>query len=78
MPKKVSSYECNQYFPVSAYRVVHRPTAEVDAQPEITGHRVSITKDVPILRIDHISTKSSLLGMWRSQRLKAVSLTVEK
>src|SRR6266702_1880460 len=46
----------------------------LDAQAETRGRRVSITKDVPILRADHISTKSSLLGVWRGQRLKAVSV----
>ena len=61
--KKVSFHERNQYFPVSANRAVHGPSAEADAQPEATGHRVSIAKDVPDLRIDHISTKPSVLGM---------------
>ena len=49
------------------------PPAPLDAQAEAALSRNSITKDVPVLRADHISTKSSLLGMWRRQSLKAVS-----
>jgi hypothetical protein len=59
-------YERNQYFPRSAYRPLHRPAASLDAQAETTGCWVSITKDVPILRIDHISIKGMLLGVWQA------------
>src|ERR1700720_2626858 len=34
-----------------------------DAQAT-TDRRVRITKDVPVLRIDHISIKGMLLGVW--------------
>jgi hypothetical protein len=71
-PRRVAFYERNQYFLRSAYRAVHDPAAPLDAQAETTDHRVSITKDVPVLRIDHISTKSPLLGVWRGKRLRAV------
>jgi len=39
----------------------------MDAQAESGDCRASITKDVPILRVDNLSTKSSLLRMRRSQ-----------
>ena len=37
--------------------------AEQDAQAA-NDRRVRITKDVPVLRIDHISIKGMLLGVW--------------
>jgi hypothetical protein len=45
-------------------------------KPQIAGFRSQ--KDVPFLRIDHISTKSSLLRVWRGQHLTAVSVRMEK
>jgi len=33
-------------------------------QAETTDRRVRITKDVPVLRIDHISIQGMLLGVW--------------
>jgi hypothetical protein len=72
LAKKGRLYERNQYFLRSADRAVHDPAASLDAQTETTDHRVSIAKDVPVLRIDHISTKSPLLGVWRGQRSRAV------
>jgi len=59
-------YERNQYFLWSAYRAVHDPAAPLDAQGETTGRGVRITKDVPILRIDHIPLKGKLLGVWQA------------
>ena len=44
----------------------------LDAETETAASRVSITKDVPILWIDYISTESPLLGMRRSQFPEAV------
>jgi hypothetical protein len=38
----------------------------VDTQAETTGRRIRITKDVPILRIDHISIKGKLPGVWQA------------
>jgi hypothetical protein len=35
------------------------------AQADTADRRVRITKDVPVLRIDHISIKGMLLGMWQ-------------
>ena len=76
--KKGRCYERNQYFLRSAYSAFHDPAAPLDAQAETTNRRIRNTENVPVLRIDHISTKSSLFGVWRGQRLKAVSMTVEK
>jgi len=64
--------ERNQYFLRAAYRALHDRAALLDAQGETTDHGVSITKDVPILRIDHLSAKNPLPGVWHGQRLKAV------
>jgi hypothetical protein len=61
--KKGRFHERNQYFPRSAHRAVHHPAAPPDAPTEAAVSRVSITKDVPFLRIDHISTETPLLGM---------------
>jgi hypothetical protein len=78
LAKKGRGYERNQYFLRCACSAVHDPAAPLGTQGETTNRRVRNTKNVPVLRIDHISTKSSLLGVWRGQRLKAVSITVEK
>lgn len=61
-----SLYERDQHFPRSADRAVHDPAAPLDAQGETTGHGIRITKDVSILRIDHVSTKGKLLGVWQA------------
>ncbi len=45
-------------------------------KPQSAGF--SITKDVPVLRIDNLSPKPSLLGVWRRQFLKAVAVTVKQ
>jgi hypothetical protein len=71
-------YERNQYFLRTADRAVHDPAALLDAEAETAARRASITKDVPILRIDNLSTKSSLLRVRRSQLLKAVAVTLEQ
>lgn len=63
LAKKGRFYERNQHFHRSAYRAVHDPTAPRDAQGESRGRGVGITKDVPELRADHISTEGSLLGV---------------
>jgi hypothetical protein len=64
--------ERNQYFLRLAFRVIDGPAAPLDAQGETAEHRVPIAKDVPVLRIDHISAQSSMPGVWRGQRLKVV------
>ncbi len=56
-------YERNQYFPRSPDRAVHDPPAPRDAQRETTDRRVRNTKDVSVLRIDHISIEGMLLGV---------------
>ena len=58
--------ECHQYFLRTVRPAVHDPTDPLAAQAESPGRRVSITKDVPILRIDHISIEGKLLGVWRA------------
>ena len=75
LAKKGRFHERYQYFTRSAYRAV---AALLDTEAETPASRVSITTDVPVLRIDHISTKSSLLRMRRSELLKAISVTVMK
>jgi hypothetical protein len=72
LAKKGLFYDCNRYFGLCVDRVVHNSAALVGAQAETTDDRVSNTKNVSILRIDHISTQSALPGVWRGQRLKAV------
>jgi hypothetical protein len=44
----------------------------------MTTRTITFGQNVPILRTDHISTTSSLPGVWRGQRLTAASVTVEK
>jgi hypothetical protein len=64
--KKGRFYERNQYFSRSAHRAVHDPAAPMDAQTQTAISWVSITNDVPVLRIDHIPTKGALLGVWQA------------
>jgi endonuclease/exonuclease/phosphatase family metal-dependent hydrolase len=71
-------HERNQYFLRTADRAVYDPAALLDAKAETAVSRVAITENLPVLRIDHISTKSSLLRVRRSQLLKAISVTVMK
>jgi hypothetical protein len=61
-----SLYERYQHLLRSADRAVHGPAAQLDAQVEATDCGVSITKDVPVLRIDHVSIKGKLLGVWQA------------
>ena len=63
LARKGGLCERNQYFLRSADRDLHHPAGSLDAQAKATDHRVSITKDVPILRIDYISIKGMLLGV---------------
>jgi hypothetical protein len=66
LAKKGRFYERNQYFLRSSYRPRHDPVAPPDAQAETAGRRVSITKNVPILWIDHLAIKGKLLGVWQA------------
>jgi hypothetical protein len=61
--RKVALYEHSQYFLRSADRAVLDPPAPMDAQAEPAVRRGSIAKDVPVLRIDHVSTKGKLFGV---------------
>jgi hypothetical protein len=64
--KKDRFYECNQCFLWLVYRAPHNPAGPLDAQSNTAADRVSITKDVSILRIDYASVKGKLLGVWRA------------
>lgn len=64
--------ERNQYFLGSANRCIRHSAAPLDAQAETTGNGGSFTEDVPVLRIDHISIKSSLLGVWQASYSRGV------
>ena len=58
--------EDNEYFVRSSDCAIHYPAALQGAQAEAADrHPIRITNDVPILRLDHISTKSALLGVWQ-------------
>ena len=64
-PRRVAFDKRRYYFLWSACRAVHGPAATLDARDKIRGRRVW-TKDVPILRTDHISIKGTLPGMWQA------------
>lgn len=66
LAKKGRFYERNQCFSRSAHRSVHDPAAPLEAQAETAVGRVSITNDVPVLRIGHVPTEGALLGMWQA------------
>jgi hypothetical protein len=66
LAKKGRGYECSQYCLRSVDRAVHDPADSEDAQAETTRHRVRTAKDVPIMRIDHVSIKGKLYGMWQA------------
>jgi hypothetical protein len=63
--RRVASYERNRSFPRFADCVVHDRADPLEAQNETSGRGGRITKDVPALRIDHISPQSQLPGMWQ-------------
>jgi hypothetical protein len=50
-----------------------RPPAPPETEAEVTCSGIWVTKDLPGVRIDHISTQSSVLGVQCSQLLEAVS-----
>lgn len=66
LAKKGRCYERSQCFLRSADGAVRDPAASVDAQAETTGRPVGIAKDVPILRIDHVSIKGKMHGVWQA------------
>jgi hypothetical protein len=60
------AYERNYYFLRSPDCAVHDSAPLPDVQAETADRRpIRITKNVPILRLDHISTESALLGVWQ-------------
>jgi hypothetical protein len=77
LAKKGRFHERNQYFLRTADRAAYAPAALLDAEAETAASRVSITEDVPLLRIDNLTTKSSLLRVRRSQFPKAGGVTLE-
>jgi hypothetical protein len=65
-PRKVAFHERYQYFLRSAYRPLYDHSAPLDAQAETTGRGVWITEDVSVLRIDYVSIKGNLFGVWQA------------
>jgi hypothetical protein len=63
--RRVASYERNRSFPWFADCVVHDCAAPLETQNETSTRGGRTTKDVPALRIDHISPQSQLPGMWQ-------------
>jgi hypothetical protein len=49
-----------------SHRALHDSAAPLDAQAETKDYRVSIAKDVSVLRIDHVPIKAKLLGVWQA------------
>ncbi len=76
--RKGRFYERNQYLVGCAYRAIHDSAAPLEAQAETTNRRVSITKDVSLLWINHLSTESSLPGVRRGQHPKAVTVAATR
>jgi len=72
LAEKSRLYERNQHFLGAACHAVHDPAALQDAQVETAGCRIRNSKNVPVLRVDHISIEGMLLGVWQ------VSLTVSR
>jgi hypothetical protein len=65
LAKKERIHVRNRYYLRSVYRALHDPVARVDPQAETTAKRGSITKNVSIVRIDHIPAQVSLPGVWQ-------------
>ena len=63
LAKKGRFCERKHYSLRFAHRALHDPAVLLDAQDETTDHRGSITKDVPVLRIGHVSIESKLFGV---------------
>ena len=66
LAKKGGFHERSQYFTCSADRAAYDIAGPLDAQTQTAISWVSITKDVPVLRIDHVSVKGALLGVWQA------------
>jgi hypothetical protein len=63
LARKGRFHERNQYFFQFPHRAVYDLSAVPDAQVETPARRGPVTKDVPIVRIDHVSTQGTLPGM---------------
>jgi len=63
LTRKNPFYERNQYCFWLVYRPLDDPDGPLDAQTETADRRRSITKDVPIVRDDHVTIKAELLGV---------------
>jgi len=70
--EKSRLYERNQHFLGAACHAVHDPAALQDAQVETAGCRIRNSKNVPVLRVDHISIEAMLFGV------RQVSCTVSR
>jgi hypothetical protein len=66
LAKERSRYERHQHCLRSALRAVYDPAAPLDTEAETAVSRVSITKDVSVLRTDHVSIQGTLLGVWQA------------
>jgi hypothetical protein len=66
LAKRGRSYERNRHFFGSSDCAFCYLAAPADASAETTDRRVRITTDVPGLRIDHVSAKGKLLGVWQA------------
>ena len=64
LAKEGRFYERNKHFFGSSDCAFRYLAAPADAPAETTDRRVRITTDAPVLRIDHISAKGKLLGVW--------------
>ena len=72
LAKKGRFYERKHYSLRFAHRALHDPAVLLDAQDETTDHWGSITKDVPVLRIGHVSIEGKLLGMRQTLHSRGV------
>ena len=66
LDKKGPSYERHEYFLWLFYRATDDPARPLDAQADTAHRRGSVTKDVPLLRIDHVTIEAQLLGVWQA------------
>jgi hypothetical protein len=60
-----STYERNQHRLRCSYRAICDPSALQDERTETADRRDQITKDVPILRFNHVPTEGFVHGVWQ-------------
>ena len=58
-------YERNQHRLRCTYRAIRDPSALQDEWAETADRRDQITKDVPVLRFDHLPAEDFLHGVWQ-------------